>query len=715
MTRQTAVQFGPFRLDAAKRLLLRNGDPVSLTPRAFDALVLLVEHRDRVVSKDELLRDLWLDTSVEEATLSQHVFMLRRALSGGGDPEIEYIATLPRRGYRFVAPVVEIGAGPGDGGRDGRARADTSSGRDVHRIAALDNPLHEPAVRRHLTTYACAAGAIALTGAFMTGRLVGLRTVGRGVRSSPPSFLALTSRRGYVPHARFAPDGQTIVYGAAWDGEPLDVYFTRIDSPDARPLGFRGATVLAVSSKGELALSEGCVFEFMGRACLGTLARVPLAGGAPRLVAEHVRQADWSPDGAELAVSIEDHAHRNGRLEYPIGRVLYTSPPDGWIGHPRVSPRGDRIAFFDGSSEDVAVAVVDLSGHKTTLSTGHDFGMGLAWSASGDRVWFSDAFSLHLVTLSGEDRLVWRGAAPFGLDDVSPDGRMLLNMIDIRLGAAARAPGEAAERDVSYYGWTYAGDLSLDGTTLLFHEHGYRAARGGPDAVYIRTLDGSPPVRLGEGQAMALSPDGRLAIARTGGDTLTLIPTGPGQPRTLPRGTITAYNRLTWLPDRKHVVFSARESGRADRCYIQDLEGGLPRPITSEGVGTVDFGKLLVTADGRFVSAETPARGLALYPIDEGFPQPVRSFEPGDDPIQWSADSRSLYVRGPERFPARIYRLDLTTGRREMWKQLMPADTAGVIDVSWLTGHILLTPDGRAYVYNYLRWLNDLQLVKGVE
>ncbi len=139
---------------------------------------------------------------------------------------------------------------------------------------------------------------------------MGARGRDQASTQSPPSFLTLTSRRGYIPQARFAPDGQTVVYSAAWDGQPLDVYLTRLDGIESRSLGLPGASVLAISSKGELAISEGCQYDHAGLGCFGTLARVPLAGGAPRPIAENVRQADWSPDGAHLAAVIEDRARR---------------------------------------------------------------------------------------------------------------------------------------------------------------------------------------------------------------------------------------------------------------------------------------------------------------------------------------------------------------------------------------------------------------------
>jgi Tol biopolymer transport system component len=436
-----------------------------------------------------------------------------------------------------------------------------------------------------------------------------------------------------------------------------------------------------------------------------------------------VRQADWSPDATELVAVIEDPARRTFRLEYPVGHVLYTTPPNGWIGYPRVSPSGTLVAFFDhprGYCDHGAVAVIDRDGHKKTLSEGYAMSHGIAWSPTGDEIWFSAAgdggFALRAVTLSGKQRSLWRNPGPFDLDDVSRDGRVLVTLIDVRVGAFGRPGGAAAERDLSWLGWTDAADLSPDGRTVLFYEHGYRSVREGPADMYIWRMNGTLPVRLGEGAAMGLSPDGHWAVSLRGtpAPTLVLVPTGPGSSHQLPRGPIESYARLSWLPDGRRIVFSAQEPGREPRCYVQDITGGQPKPITPEGVQTADIRRLLPTPDGRFVAAEDSNHQLALYPVDGGPPKTIPGIEPDDDPTQWSADGRLLYVREAGKFPARIYRIDLVTGRRELWRTLMPADPAAVIDVSDKAGRVLLTPDGGAYVYSYIRWLGELELLDGL-
>ena len=202
---------------------------------------------------------------------------------------------------------------------------------------------------------------------------------------SAPLYHEITFRRGVIPAARFAPDGQTILYSAAWQGNPVEIFTARQGSVESRSLGLGNAQLLAVSSSGEMALSLDS--HVIGTwVSSGTLARAPLAGGAPRKVLEDVQWADWSPDGNDLAV-VRDAGGRN-RLEYPIGKVLYEAS-GSWISHPRISPKGDMIAFLDHpvqGDDSGTVMMVDLAGNRKKLSHEWYSAQGLAWSPDGREV-----------------------------------------------------------------------------------------------------------------------------------------------------------------------------------------------------------------------------------------------------------------------------------------------------------------------------------------
>ncbi len=533
------------------------------------------------------------------------------------------------------------------------------------------------------------------------------RTTGKKEAASPAVFHQLTFRRGYLTAARFAPDGQTIVYSATWDGKPVEVFTTRLGSPESRPMGFPSAGVLSISSSGEMAISMGC--ELNWGDCQGTLARVPLAGGAPRRVLERVDYADWAPDGKSLAVvrAVEGRY----RLEFPIGKVLYESP--GWITTPRVSPKGDWIAFMEypvlGNMVG-SVSVVDLAGKKKTLLSGW-FLLGLAWGPGGEEIWFTGtkagrAKNLHAVSLSGGLRTIYRAHGGVYLADIFRDGRVLLVRDDPRSGILCLAPGDSKERDLSWFDWSMVADLSADGKTLLFYEWGEGVS--GIPHVYVRKTDGSDAVRLGEGKALALSPEGRwaLALRQTSPPQLVLLPTGPGEEKTLPQSGIHEYYFAFWFPDGKRIGFVGAEAGHGPRSYVQDVEGGKAKPVTAEGTFAIlispDAKRMILNANGEYF----------LLPVD-GERVPIEGLEAGDVPVQWSADSRSLFVRGPGDFAAPMYQLDLFSGQRKLWKVLAPPDPAGVNGIAGDSG-FRLTLDGRGYAFTYWSDLTVLYLAEGL-
>jgi DNA-binding winged helix-turn-helix (wHTH) protein/Tol biopolymer transport system component len=675
--------FDPFRLEPATRRLLRNGEPLPLTPKAFDTLLVLVQNRERVVEKSEVMRLVWPDTVVEEANLAQHVFTLRKALGDSPDGA-RFIATIPKRGYRFVAEVREL---PNGGGPAATALP-----------AAAIPTAAGPRLRRwgRATGLALAAMAVAAIG-YEVGR-------GRAQEDAPPSVQRLTFRRGTLRGARFAPDGRKVVYSATWDGQASQVFLGSPDHPEAMPIGAAGTDLLAISPSNQLAvaLRTSPLNSMMGDRA--TLAEMPLTGGAPRERLENVLYADWSPDGQTLAV-VREIAKSRKRLEYPIGTVLHETIPSDCILYPRVSPDGRRVAFFECNKPGGPsyLSVVDLQGRKQRLVAARILG-GLAWSPSGEEVWYTggtnDFFpELRGVSLSGRERLVAR--LPGRLEDVARDGRVLITRGTPTSGMAGRAPGDPAERDLSWLQGSSAVDLTDDGRHLLFGE--YFEGGGVHGRIYLRQTDGSPAVQLAEGYPGCLSPDGQWAvIRREGARTLSLIPTGAGEGRDLPRTDFDVYS-AAFFPDGRRLLLGGQAPGRSGRLYVQDLETGTTRAITPEMTGAG-----VVSPDGTRV-ATIGHDGHFLYPVDGRERRPCPGPEEEEWPIQWSADGRHVYVHKQGTFPVRVTRIELSTGRREPWKELAPADPAGVTFVQ-----PILTRDARAYAYTYYRYLSDLYLVTGV-
>jgi DNA-binding winged helix-turn-helix (wHTH) protein len=524
------------------------------------------------------------------------------------------------------------------------------------------------------------------------------------------SFEQLTFRRGAVLAARFSPDGGAILYAAAWEGGPLEI-FAGCRGGEPHPVGITGASLLAVSGT-EAALQLDHVF-LRGYVSTGTLALAPLGGGEPRVVCEHVQEADYSPDGDALAV-VREAAGRS-RLEYPLGNPIFET--GGWIANARVSPSGDLVAFIhhpvlgdDGGSVDV----VDRALNHSSLSPEWVSVQGLAWSPTGDEVWFTasrdgGARALFAVSLAGDERDVSRMAGSLTLHDVSRDGRVLLTRDDTRVGIIARPPGQA-ERDVSWHDWSLARDLSDDGRLLLFTEAG--ASGGATYAAYVRRTDSSTAVRIGDGSALALSPDCRHALvkARATPARLMLLPIEPeGLATALASAALAYHPWASFFPDGARVLFAANPPGRGTHLYVQDLAGGAPRALgTPEGASLP--APRAISPDGRLVACLDPSRSPCVVEIETGRMCPIEGVESGDIPVRWALDGRSLFVRRRGDVPALVCRVDLATGASEPVARLMPSDPAGVHEIL----RVLLTPEADGYAYTYTRALSTLFVIRGL-
>ncbi|HEX8815784.1 MAG TPA: WD40 repeat domain-containing serine/threonine protein kinase [Terriglobales bacterium] len=533
----------------------------------------------------------------------------------------------------------------------------------------------------------------------------------------PPVYRQLTFRRGSIRSARFAPDGQTILYSAAWQGGPSDVFTARPEAPESRSMGLSRTQLMSISSQGEMAvlLNSKAIGTWVN---MGTLARAPLAGGAPREVLEHVQWADWSTDGTNFLV-VRDLGGMN-RLEYPIGKTLYQT--GGWIGHPRVSPKGDMVAFIDHSlqgDDGGSLAVVDMQGHEKTLSADWFTIQGLAWSPDGKEIWFTASKSgtdrtLYAISLDGKERIIARLPGALMLLDIAKDGRVLLMRASWRRELIGILP-DGKEHELSWLDYSYPAELSTDGKTLLFDEEGgggslaYSKSGGFTYGVYLRKTDGSPAVLLGEGSSIALSPDGKWAVIENQviPAQLRLLPTGAGQAKDLTNDNIN-HNWARCFPDGSRILFSGNEPGKGERLYIYDMNSGKSQPVTPEGVNGQSFA---ISPDSQYIAAIGPDQKGYLYPVAGGDPKVIAGFEQGEQPINFSGDGQSLYIYQPGELPAHVFRVDLKTGQRTLFKQLMPSDPAGVENI----GPILMTPDGKTCVFGYHRMLADLYLVEGLK
>jgi eukaryotic-like serine/threonine-protein kinase len=679
------IRFGAFEADLHSGEVRKSGNRIKLQDQPFKVLEILLERPGSLVTREELQTRIWPEETYGDFDHAVNVAVgkLRMALGDSADNPC-FIETVPRRGYRFVAAL------------------------DCEPVEAPPEPppplvIVPPPQRVFPTKAAVIAGLLLMCGILLgLGIWLGRRTA----HSRPPEFQRLTVRHGTVYSARFAPDGHNVVYGASWDGAPIELFSNDLKLPGVRSMGLPATHLLAVSSTGEMAVLQGVNSPFMFT-FRGTLGQVPLSGGTPRQIAENVSGADWAPDGKSMAI-VRDTGGTD-RLEFPVGHVLYET--DGWISHPRISPQGDHIAFLDHATHDDdkgVVSVVDLAGKKKILSSGWESEEGLAWSPDGSEVWFSATQAglqrrIYAVNLAGRQRLAFSALGGVTLNDIAPDGRLLLTRDEQRAGIRVMAPDATREKDLSWLDWSLPVDISRDGNKLLFDEQG---EEGGPTyTVAERDMRGSPPIPLGEGMAGDFSPDGKWAITTVSYTQLELLPTGAGTIRRIDRDGIQQYRHMIhWMPDGKQILFSGNEAGHPVRCYVQNIDGGKPRPVTPEGVSFCQ-----ASADGTVISG-MDTTGIKLYPLDGSAPRSIPGLQPGEV-LDFSSDPHFAYVYQRKLAPVKIYRLNLQNGQRQLFKEIDPADETGLYDMS----HLLVSADGRAYVYGYTRLLSELYLVDGVK
>jgi eukaryotic-like serine/threonine-protein kinase len=555
------------------------------------------------------------------------------------------------------------------------------------------------------------AGALAIATA--AGAWLHHQNVGRAVI---PTYKQLTFERGFVYAARFAPDGRSVVYSASWDGQPLQIYSTDPGSPESRALNLVNSTLFAASAK-DLAISIGCRNRYIGD-CQGTLALVPISGGAPREVAEEVVAADWTSDGSEMA--LVRHTEGKYRVEYPRGKVVYQSAePMAFV---RIAPDGKSLAAaqFLGEWGDAGqVLVLDSNGKELAHSQTYVSLEGVAWPPSGDEVWLAGttdtgwADAIYALRMNGRERIVLRLPGMLRLHDISRDGGVLLSKDLWRSDILYRGANEKSERKLSWLDYAQLRDITDDGKMVSFADWGQAA--GTSALAFVRKTDESPAVKLGAWDEPVLSPDGTRVLAvegiTVGTGKPSVVPIGVGEIQNFDVDEIQNVQSMGWMPDGKSFYYGA-DDGHGFRMYLQDLAGGKPRAVTPViTVKSYYFETHLASPDGKFLFVRDTNGKAKLYPVAGGQPQDVAGWMPDDVWITWAKDGREAYVFHDEKTTATVYRLDVTSGKRELVAKLTPADTAGVTSIS----NVLYTPDGKAYAYSDTQELSELFIVGGVK
>jgi Tol biopolymer transport system component len=517
-----------------------------------------------------------------------------------------------------------------------------------------------------------------------------------------PAIAQVTFRRGNVAQGRFAPDG-SIIYGAAWNDQPLELFVSHRGMPEARALGIHGS-IHAVSP------------NEIGFMSSGTLARVALAGGVPRPIAKEVYEADWSPDGRQLAIT--RRSERGFQIEYPIGHRIYESP--SWLSDMRISPDGREIAFlehpFDGDNFG-SVRVVDLHGHAESLTDDLYIAWGLAWHPSTGEIWYSGVprhgvegrnVSVYAVSRGHESREIFTSLGGTFLYDIAPDGTALVAHQAPRRYIVGHVDGEEIDRDLSWFDWSFPMRLSNDGKTLLFEEQGI--ANGGKFTFYLRDTEGSPAVRLDEGRGRDLSADGEhvLALSNDKPERVMLVPTGAGAMREIPVRGIDRFQTARFLPGGRDLLIVGSAGDEEARLWRVGIEGGDAQALSEAVVGSWFY--MAISPDGRHVVIIDGNQIPLIWPTDGSAPaRRVPGTEAGDLPVHWPAENE-IFVCRRDNKKSDVYAIELTTGTRRFVQTMRPPDAAGVEGVF----PILYASDSNNYVFGYKLLLTSIYIVSGL-
>jgi len=384
------------------------------------------------------------------------------------------------------------------------------------------------------------------------------------------------------------------------------------------------------------------------------------------------------------------------------------------VGHIRFSPDGRTIAFLDhpASSDGGAISIIDAAGgKKRDLSTGWLSLEGLAWRPDGGEILFTGtktglAWKVYGITPSGKERFVLSAPSGILIRDIAKDGRMLVTQEEWRAGISALVPGQSKEADLSNLDYSLVRDISPDGSLLTLDESGEGGGEKG--RIYLRKTDGTPAVRLGDGNGASISPDGKwVASTDADGSMIEFFPTGPGQVRQLPCKGMNCYFPY-FFPDGDHLAFFGVETGRGPRIFVTRSGAMDARPISPEGVAFTTI--FAVSPDGRSVAALGVDAKPAIFPVDGGAPRSIPGTDVLDIPMRWTPDGSAVYVSRAEGQRTVLSKVELATGRRTTIREVSASDPAGVQGIL----RVYPTPDARGFAYSYVRVLSTLFEVEGV-
>ena len=515
-----------------------------------------------------------------------------------------------------------------------------------------------------------------------------------GATRPQPTFRQLTFRAGVVGSARFVPGSNNAVYTVTAEGEPSHTGLLSLSGGRSRDLDFADGVLASISTRGEFAL----ILQMPAR-----LMRVARNKNPATTIVDGARDADWLPDGSTLAL-----VRRRGvesLVEFPAGHLVYASR--GWIDSLRVAPAGDRVAFFEHPVRDDdggRLRLVDRQGRVASLTGLWSSAAGLAWSHSGKEIWFSASRqgatrAVYAVSRAGSLRKI--SNAPFSLHlfDLSRDGRALVALDDVRMYMGAQLAGEETARDVSNLDSSHVDGITRDGRILLFTEAS--EAAGVHYAAYTLDRKSGRAARFASGRGLALSADGKSALTIDPEDRsfLTLTSLATGTSKKIPGGGFE-YQWAKFLPDGNTLLVGGAYPLEPLAICKQSLMGGTPVAIAD-----APYMDSVEVSAGGFRLAGVTAGQLQILDLQTGKTQPVPvPFSERAAPVAWGADGETLYIATLGGKPDRILRLNLRSGRSELWK---------TIDGSGRLAGVVAAPDADAFAYSSEVNFSRLYMVSG--
>jgi DNA-binding winged helix-turn-helix (wHTH) protein/Tol biopolymer transport system component len=684
---QDAVfRFGAFELQAETGELFKHGVRIRLQSKPLLILQALLVKPGELVTREVLRGELWpAGTFVDfESGLNTATNRLRAALKDSADSP-RYIETVPRAGYRFICPVTKLEP----------ERAEPP--------ATFQNP--ERAREFRHVQRSCLRKLSQAIPVIILGTVVALAFAYLNLRDSvhhqPPRFRQLNFRAGLVESARFLARTNNAAYTTLGGGAEQHTIVVSLDGSDSRTLAGATGALTAVSEKGELAMIEK-------RPRLGSsmLVRFVEDGPAVSMLTEHLRCADWLPDGEKVAL-VSAHGTESW-VEFPAGHVVYRS--SAFLDNLRVSPTGDEIAFLEHPVRDDDEGypmVADRRGNSKILTQLWSSANGLAWSPTGREVWFTAARTglsraLYAVSMDGILRLVSNTPSSMHLFDISPAGRVLIALDDMHTAMVARLANDSAERDVSNLDSSHVDDMSADGQLILFTEAGN--AGGQRYSAYTFDRQSGRAIRFAAGRGFALSPDKGSAITIDPKDRgfLTLTYLGRGRSRRI-QGNGFEYQWVKFLPDGRSILAGGAYPGHPFQICTQSLGGGRPEPLKN----STYMDSVQVSPNGQRIAGRLGDKAI-IVDLATGAQQNVPLDGIGD-PIAWSRDGQDIFFLLFNPSPYRLVRADLRTGRVKNWE--MPA-ASGMPDLAGLNGAVA-APSANAYAYSRTYTLSTLYVVDG--